>query len=104
VIKARQMIEDRSATGPHSGGRDSAVGRARRPWIAAQHPDHGGDPDLFIAGMSRSAWLTPSENEAPITGYRRRGIAGTLRTLARRARQARRHRRGRRTARSTRVQ
>lgn len=101
MIKARQMIEDRSATGPHSGGRDSAAGRARRAWIAAHHPDHGGDPDLFIAGMSRSAWLTSGANEAPITGSRRRGVAGALRTLAR---QARRHRRGRRTARSTRVQ
>lgn len=95
------MIEDRSPTGPRRGGGDSAAGRARRAWIAAHHPDHGGDPDTFIAGMSRSAWLTSGENEAPITGYRRRGVAGALRTLAR---QARRRRRQRRTIRSTRVQ
>jgi len=95
------MIDDRSTTGPDNGRRDSAAGRARRAWIAAHHPDHGGDPDTFIAGMSRSAWLSSGANEAPITGYRRRGIAGALRTLAR---LARRRRRGRRTARSTRVQ
>ncbi len=104
MFEDRQMIDDRSATGPHSGRRDFAAGRARRAWIAAHHPDHGGETDAFIAGMDRSAWLSSGASEAPITGYRRRGIAGGLRTLARQARLARRRRRGHRTARSTRVQ
>jgi hypothetical protein len=34
-------------------GGDVAARRARRAWIAAHHPDRGGDPAVFTAGLTR---------------------------------------------------
>jgi hypothetical protein len=70
-------------------------GRERRAWIAAHHPDRGGNPQAFIAGLASSAWLGHPEdrNVVPVTAYRSRKPAAVLMRLARFARRARhRHR------------
>jgi hypothetical protein len=74
--------------------------RARRAWIAEHHPDRGGDPDAFRAGLRDAAWLDDPRIgwpvRAPITAYRRSGRVAALRRLARRIQRARRDRRRRR--------
>jgi hypothetical protein len=32
---------------------DSGAGRRRREFIRAHHPDRGGDPEVFMAGLRR---------------------------------------------------
>ena len=74
-------------TDQHSGD------RKRRAWIAAHHPDRGGDPQAFIAGLSSSAW--EERNLVPVTAYRSRKPAAVLMRLAGRARRLRNHHRHR---------
>jgi hypothetical protein len=73
---------------------------ARRVWIAENHPDRGGDPDAFRAGLQDAAWLDDPRIDrpvrGPITAYRRGGGAAALRRLASRIERARRDRRRRR--------
>jgi len=70
----------------------AAARRARRAWIAAHHPDRGGDPQAFQAGLPEAPWLgRPSQ--APVTAYRRGGLAGAWRRLARACRRCARARR-----------
>jgi hypothetical protein len=63
-------------------------GRERRAWIAAHHPDRGGDSQAFTAGLASSAWLGHPEepNVVPVTAYRSRKPAAVLMRLARFAR------------------
>jgi hypothetical protein len=72
--------------------------QARRAWIAAHHPDRGGDPDEFIAGLQAAAWRTrPADlGHGVITGYRKSKPRAALRRLTC---LLRRHRRGRRGSR-----
>lgn len=68
-------------------------GRERRAWIAAHHPDRGGDPQAFAAGLSSSAWLEyrQERNAVPVTAYRSRKPTAVLMRLAGRIRRARNH-------------
>ncbi len=71
-----------------------AARRARRAWIAAHHPDRGGDPAVFVAGMRARAWLGHPAAE-PVVFYRRRGVRAALtRLIGRRRWRRRRRRRG----------
>ena len=45
----------------------------RRAFIRDHHPDRGGDPDEFIAGLRRLA-DSPSEPSVPVYGYRSRRL------------------------------
>ncbi len=82
-------------------GPGTGEARQRRAWIAAHHPDRGGDPALFAAALTAEAWRTPVEHtdrqqpEAPITAYRRGGPAARLRRLTRLTRRRRLERRRR---------
>lgn len=97
----REVKDKLDSPGAGMGGHRAAeLRRARRAWIATHHPDRGGDPDAFRAGLLDAAWLdgpridTPVR--APITAYRRGGGVAALRRLARRIERARRDRRQRR--------
>lgn len=51
--------------------------RAYRAFLRATHPDLGGDPDAFVAGLAR--WRAAAPPPAPTTGavsfhHRRRGV------------------------------
>jgi hypothetical protein len=93
--------DELSRGGAGTGGECAAQLRsARRAWIAAHHPDRGGDPDAFRAGLLGAAWLDGMRidwtGQATITAYRRgRGVAA-LRRLAHRVERVRRDRRRRR--------
>ncbi len=56
---------------------DGAERRAFRAWVRAHHPDAGGDPGEFAAGLAR--WrerLAPARGPAPageVTVFRARG-------------------------------
>jgi hypothetical protein len=67
---------------------------AFRAFVRAHHPDVGGDPEVFVAGLAelRARRVpTPDRYDAPIVVvHRRRGISGLLRRIAeRRARRRR---------------
>ena len=40
-----------AATRLRAGGQMDEAGRRRRDFIRAHHPDRGGDPDSFVAGL-----------------------------------------------------
>lgn len=61
---------------------DRAEGDARRrlrTFVLAHHPDRGGDPEEFMAGLAalRSARSAVTA-ERPVVYRRRRGVAGWL--------------------------
>ncbi len=68
------------------------VRRARRAFIAAAHPDRGGDPEHFRAGLDRfDRLLGGRERRAEDTPrvfvhHRSRGLRGLLARLAERRR------------------
>ena len=92
--------ELRPARAGTGGDYAAQLRHARRAWIAAHHPDRGGDPDVFRAGLLGSAWLDDPRidwpRQAPITAHRRSGGVAALRRLARRVQRVRRDRRRRR--------
>lgn len=51
--------------------------RRLRAFALAHHPDRGGDPDTFVAGLAALRQGRPTPAEAPFL-YRRRGLAGWL--------------------------
>ena len=61
-------------TGPSDGTDDRARAAARRAFIRAQHPDAGGDPDRFMAGLARfdDTQPAPSSNAARPSVHRSR--------------------------------
>lgn len=68
--------------------------RERRAFVAAHHPDRGGDPAAFAAGLARLdarlAVLAALEDRPRVTGVRRtRGLRGVVQRLQ--ARRRRRH-------------
>ncbi len=55
--------------------------RRRRAFVLAHHPDRGGDPDTFIAGLlalRRGVGPMPGGSDAPVLYRRRRGLVGWL--------------------------
>ncbi|MQA95438.1 MAG: hypothetical protein GEV11_12595 [Streptosporangiales bacterium] len=57
--------------------------REFRAWVKANHPDRGGDPEAFAAGLERMR-RRPGGDAAPILVHRRRRgvarwVAGSLR-------------------------
>jgi hypothetical protein len=85
---------------PPADGSAAALRRARRAWIAANHPDRGGDPEAFHAGLA--AWAQLQHRavgpQVRITVYRRRGLRAAARRAAHRlvgVRRARRRRQAR---------
>ena len=63
---------------PEVGDRSSS-GRRRRAWALAHHPDRGGDPETFIAGLAAiDAGRPPRPDDVPVVYRRRRGLAGWL--------------------------
>ena len=52
--------------------------RRLRAFALTHHPDRGGDPATFVAGLAalRQGWARPAE--APLVYRRRRGVAGWL--------------------------
>lgn len=57
-------------------GDEASLRREFRAWARAHHPDTGGDPGEFAAGLRR--WrdrLTPGAQPAPdVTAFRTRGL------------------------------
>lgn len=67
--------------------------RARRAWIAAHHPDRGGDPHAFATGLAALVGQEQDEPSAPrLTVVRSRRPTRVLRRLARQVTAARRRR------------
>ena len=57
----------------------SAATRRRRAWLLAHHPDRGGDPEAFLAGLAALEQGRPPEpDDVPVVYRRRRGLAGWL--------------------------
>lgn len=54
------------ATGP-AGLRVGELRRARRAFVLAQHPDRGGDPAAFAAGLAHFALLLDLAGPVPAT-------------------------------------
>lgn len=56
---------------------DQRTSRAQfRAWVRASHPDAGGDPEAFTAGLARwrAHQVTPSDHAAvQVSVFRRRG-------------------------------
>ncbi|WP_245761089.1 hypothetical protein [Saccharopolyspora shandongensis] len=72
---------------------DPATTRAAiRAFVRANHPDVGGDPEVFAAGLAELRCHRPRDRyDAPIVVmHRPRGIRGLLHRIS--ARRARRHR------------
>ena len=44
-------IEDAGIAATPLGGQVDEAERQRRDFIRAHHPDRGGDPDIFVAGL-----------------------------------------------------
>ncbi len=69
-------------------GHDEEMRHRRRAWIAAHHPDRGGDPHEFAAGLAQFD-PSPSNGLAPSwhrpTVHRSRNPLRRLRRLLRRA-------------------
>lgn len=76
--------------------------RARRAFVAAQHPDRGGDPTAFAAGLAhfallldRADHLQPGALPRVVVLRRPTGVLGWLRHLTRLATRRDRPRRSR---------
>lgn len=53
--------------------------RRRRAFALAHHPDRGGDPSTFIAGLAALRQGRPAEPDGvPVVYRRRRGLAGWI--------------------------
>jgi len=52
--------------------------RRLRAFALAHHPDRGGDPATFVAGLAALRQGRPVPAEAPLVYRRRRGVAGWL--------------------------
>ena len=51
----------------------------RRAWALAHHPDRGGDPETFMAGLAAlDEGRPPEPDDVPVVYRRRRGLAGWL--------------------------
>ena len=55
---------------------DPQLRAERRAFIRDHHPDRGGDPDEFIAGLHRLAY-SPNDPAVPVYAYRRRRMSPT---------------------------
>ena len=65
--------------GPDRPTRSSEERRRLRAFALVHHPDRGGDPDAFIAGLTALRQGRPVEaDEVPAVYRRRRGLAGWL--------------------------
>lgn len=59
--------------------RGGAEARRRRAWALAHHPDRGGDPATFMAGLAALDQGRPADpDDVPAIYRRRRGLAGWL--------------------------
>ncbi len=64
---------------PEAGDLGAEERRRLRAFSPAHHPDRGGDPDTFIAGLAALRSGRPADADAVPTVYRRRrGLAGWL--------------------------
>ncbi|HEV8116136.1 MAG TPA: hypothetical protein VGP53_07865 [Acidimicrobiales bacterium] len=52
--------------------------RRLRAFALAHHPDRGGDPATFVAGLAALRQGRSNPAEAPLVYRRRRGVAGWL--------------------------
>jgi hypothetical protein len=51
----------------------------RRAWALAHHPDRGGDPETFVAGLAALDDGRPlGSDDGPVVYRRRRGLSGWL--------------------------
>ncbi|HEY1919769.1 MAG TPA: hypothetical protein VGH27_29710 [Streptosporangiaceae bacterium] len=85
---------------------DDAAARARRAWIKVHHPDRGGDPGTFAAGLTGTSWLAGQgsrDAEARVGVYRRGGPGAALRWVVRTCHRARVRARARRRSQHRRV-
>jgi hypothetical protein len=77
-------------------GRPQSGRAAYRSFVRANHPDAGGDPDTFVAGMRRFEITRPGDGsddrfDAPVVFTARpRGLRGLVRAVLRRRRRPRR--------------
>jgi hypothetical protein len=55
---------------------DPQLRAERRAFIRDHHPDRGGDPDEFIAGLRRLAG-SPNDPAVPVYAYRSRRMSPT---------------------------
>ena len=64
---------------PDAAGAAADERRRRRAFALAHHPDRGGDPETFIAGLAAlRSGRPPEAGDVPVVYRRRRGIAGWL--------------------------
>ncbi|WP_354531013.1 hypothetical protein [Nakamurella sp. UYEF19] len=62
--------------------RNAAARRARRAWLLKNHPDRGGDPDMFVEGLARESRARDHDDHRP-TVHRTRSVARTVKRLCR---------------------
>lgn len=63
----------------HRAGRDAEF----RAFVRTHHPDVGGDPDVFVAGLAAYGHSPRTAATPPITVVRSRSLAGRVRRLRR---------------------
>lgn len=51
----------------HGAGTDDGERAAFRAFVRDHHPDRGGDPDVFVAGLARFRITDPAQRTPPAT-------------------------------------